>query len=139
MCSSLTMNTDIVMLMMTLPLERPWRVLMDGNPDNEPQLANVHEHLFVGNMCDCVISQAVQGPGEKNFTDHTGASLASKLHKFDEEGVLDPEHGELSLLKRLRSGAYKLHKQCYDRFNDSKLQRVKKDKKNGKITRRTAF
>ena len=44
-------------------------------------------------------------------TDHTGASLASKLQKFDEEGVLDPEHGELSLPKRLRSGAYKLHKQ----------------------------
>ena len=60
------MNTDIVMLLMTLPLERPWRVLMDGNPDIEPQLANVHEHSFVGNMCDCVISQAVQGPGEKN-------------------------------------------------------------------------
>ena len=73
MCSSLTMNTDIVMIMMTLPLERPWRVLMDENPGNEPHLANEDEHAFVGHMCDCVISQAVQGPGEKNFTEHTGA------------------------------------------------------------------
>ena len=42
-------------------------------------------------MCDCVIAQAVQGPGEKNFTEHTGAWLASKLQKFDEEGVFNPE------------------------------------------------
>ena len=77
--------------MMTLPLERPWRVLIDGNSGKEPQLANEHEHTFAGHMCDCVIAQAVQGPGEKNFTEHTGASLASKLQKFDEEGVLNPE------------------------------------------------
>ena len=65
-------------------------------------------------MCDCVICQACQGPCKKTFTEHIGASLTSKLQQFDEEGALDPElkvillrHGESSLSKRLRSGAYK--------------------------------
>ena len=46
------------------------RVLMDGNPDNEPQLANEHEHVPAGHMCECVrsICQAAQNPGKKNVT-----------------------------------------------------------------------
>ena len=80
MCSSLTMNTDCNDNNDIAP-GATRRVLMDEN--NEPQLATGHEHVFVGHMCDCVICQAAQGPDEKNFTEHTGASLASKLQKFD--------------------------------------------------------
>ena len=83
MCSSSTMNTDSNDNNDIAPGAARW-VLMDENPDNEPQHATEHEHVVGAHMCDGVICQAAQGPSKNNFTEHKGASLASMLQKFDE-------------------------------------------------------
>ena len=62
MCSSLTMNTDGNDNNDIAP-DAARRVLMDENPDNEPQLSNEHEHPLVGHnhVCLCYVS-ACSGP-----------------------------------------------------------------------------
>ena len=109
-----------------LRLEEP----MDDEHEITTEDENVDDPLrIVDDICYCVICKE---RADKDITEYTAVALAKQLKKIDDDGVLSAElkdrllrKGESYLVTVLKSGGFKLHKRCYDRFNDSKLNRAK--------------
>ena len=96
----------------------------DAEMETEVEEASDDDLQIVDDIRNCIICKDL---GEKSITANTAPKLAKQLKLFHDDGLLNfdlqsrlPSKGEEYLARRLETGSFKIHKSCYDKFNESK-------------------
>ena len=118
--------------------------MMEGNQIDIDIPESQESHL-VKDVNLCVVCE--EGETDRLVTSNLAEKLVTHLHKFWLRDLLSQDlkdrllkNGKKNLENTLKSGKFKIHKSCYDRFNPSKLKRytsAKKRKIEGESSRNT--
>ena len=96
----------------------------------------VDEDSFVDDLQNCVLCE--NSDGVMKLTESLANNLATNLANFKKHDVLDNSLNgkvreavttEAHLQKKLKARSYNIHKRCYDKFNNSHLQKKISSKK----------